>query len=90
MKKALLAFLVLVLCPGQSCFVVPPPTDDAPNQQDISNWDFTPCLESWESFDTCKSLLMSNQEVITGGHTYLEVLFYNLEEQVQPTSQPAG
>jgi hypothetical protein len=30
---------------------------------------------------------MSNQEVITGGHTYLEVLFYNLEEQIPPTSQ---
>ena len=45
----------------------PNPTDQA----DIRNWDFTTCLDD---VGTCSNLLLDNQEVILGGHTFIGLL----------------
>lgn len=45
------------------------------NQGDIRGWDFTACLDNLE---TCPKLLRDNQEVILGGHTFIEVLILQL------------
>ena len=86
-KIVLILATVIMFCAGQTCSV-PTPTADAPNPADITNWDFSPCWASWEGFETCKALLTHNQEVILGGYTFLDVLFYNIENNL-PTSQAA-
>ena len=48
---------------------------EAGNQEDIRNWDFTACLDK---LDTCPGLLLDNQEVILGGHTFVELLVLQL------------
>lgn len=45
------------------------------NQGDIRGWDFTACLDN---LDTCPKLLRDNQEVILGGHTFVELLVLQL------------
>lgn len=78
-----LCLLVALFC---GCgFTIPEPAPDAPDQADITNWDFSPCLDDWDSLDTCMDLLTSNQEVILGGYTAIEVIGLNLEALVTDT-----
>lgn len=53
---------------------LPPPTPDAPDQTDIREWDFSACLEDWESFGTCSELLTDNAEIILGGRSWVDAL----------------
>lgn len=55
-------------------FLPPPPTPDAPDQADIQSWDFTACLDDFESFDTCSDLLFDNAEIILGGRSLVETI----------------
>ena len=45
------------------------------SEGDIRGWNFTACLDK---LDTCPDLLLDNQEVILGGHTFIELLVLQL------------
>lgn len=59
---------------GGSGFLPPPQTPDAPDQADIRSWDFTACLDDFESFGTCSDLLLDNAEIILGGRSLVEAI----------------
>lgn len=57
-----------------SVFLPPAPLPNAPNQADIRNWDFSACLDDFESFGTCSDLLFDNAEIILGGRSLVETI----------------